>query len=294
MNLGEFKKRIFLAIDEYDDGNSTWHTDDDDLINRFSSAFNEALRFVFYGKSEKQKWNIYQESMLNLVENTKEVYTHYNDAISFTVDEAKAYYFEVCDAATVTISDSTGVIKTITNPAVTDGEQMFNAYKGKIDAGGPVTISFEGEFFYRFRNVALYNINFSSEENIPVYSAWCEHPIPPNMYQVINVRYMDGIEDGYCDYKIEGNKILLPQGLLGRFEVESNFFPDEVTDETDNDTEISIPKDCIYPVIAKTAAILTQEGSEYSEHVADSEQYMQMLDDSRTKSRIRVIARCDF
>ena len=114
------------------------------------------------------------------------------------------------------------------------------------------------------------------------------------MYQIIRVYHDTDEGKKLCDYKVEGGKLKLPVDLTGRFEIESNFFPNLINDETDNEAEIDIPIDCIYPVISKCAAILTQEGSEYSEHLADAEQYMQMLDDSRSRSRVSVKKTIDF
>ena len=299
MILKEFKKNIFKKIDEYSEV-EPWFTDDEDLQAKFTDAFNEAVRFVFYGKSNKKIWNIFQEPDLNLFKNEQHVYTHHKDDIVIENEEATAYYFEVCDAATILIQTKINGewqgeedAKIISNLPVTDNETVFNQYRGAVNGAG-IRITFKGSYYYKFRNIALYSEKFSSVENIPPYSLWAQHDIPKNMYQIIRV-YHD-TEEGkeLCEYKVEGGKLKLPVDKIGRFEIESNFFPDMISEETDNETEIDIPIDCIYPVVSKCAAILTQEGSEYSEHVADSEQYMQMLDDSRSRSRVSVKKQVEF
>lgn len=299
MILREFKKNIFKKIDEYSDA-EPWFTDDEDLQAKFTDAFNEAVRFVFYGKSNKKSWNVFQETDLNLFKNERQVYTHHSDDIVIENEEASSYYFEVCDAATILIQTKADGewqneedAKIISNLPVTNNERVFNQYKGIVGGVG-IRLTFKGSYYYKFRNIALYKENFSNAENIPQYSLWAEHDIPKNMYQIIRVYHETENGKNLCEYKVEGGKLKLPIEMTGRFEIESNFFPDMISDETSNDTEIDIPIDCIYPVVSKCAAILTQEGSEYSEHVADLEQYMQMLDDSRSKSRVSVKKQIEF
>lgn len=295
MQLGEFKKSVFLKIDEYVN-TEPWFTDDEDLRDKFATAFNEAVRFVFYGKSDKRVWSVFQDKSLNLFENEKECYTSCGSDIVIENEEAKAYYFEVLGKARIRVYTKENGLwseepRVIENPEVKEGESFFCPYRGQGDC---VRIVFEGGTYYKFKNIALYGVKFSSDGNVPGYSLWAQHDIPKNMYQIMRVYRCTDSGRELCEFKVEGGKLCLPAGTEGRFEVESNFFPDMIEESTPNDTEIDVPVDCVYPVVSKCAAILTQEGSEYSEHVADAEQYMQMLDDSRSKSRVRVKRTVEF
>ena len=99
---------------------------------------------------------------------------------------------------------------------------------------------------------------------------------------------MDGDRKN-VSYYTEDYKLYLPE-VEGTIYLVSKFFPDPVTDETEDDYVIDIPVDTEWIVVAKAGAILQQEG-EYEDLVADEEQYMQMLEGDRGRSGAPKIVR---
>ena len=71
ITYGELKKRILLKIDEYEAG-AEQMTEDEDIIIKMPEAVNEAVRFVFYGKSHNKTWKVEQGTPINALEPKKD------------------------------------------------------------------------------------------------------------------------------------------------------------------------------------------------------------------------------
>jgi len=281
MTYGDLKKAVLLKIDEYD-GSLAQMTDDEDTLNKLPLAINEAIRFAFYGKQVKEKWHVHQGESFNALPEDKRELEHRSDPEFVHASNICGYYFEVDGDCTYNVtSDADG------NNSVIGGEKTISAngrtvaVKGSFSKFTDIYIFFKGEYYYRIHNVCLYNVRFH-EDNVPNYSGYSIHDIPDGLYKVEYVYKCDDKEKKPVQFKVKGDKLYLPEEE-GYYEIESTFFPNLVTADTDNDYNINIPKDIEYIVISKACAFLTQEG-EYEEFISDSEQGMQMLDTDRGHS----------
>ena len=282
MTYGEYKKYILMKLDEYS-GDLAEMTDDSELAEKLPYAINEAMRFVFYGKNITRLWHFVQGESFNAVK-PQCVTEHRNEDIEFSTDDAYGYYFEVDDKAEVKIFVNGNYTQTIVYEPK-DDYPMFVSKKG-LTGGGSLKLVFTGDTYYRIKNVCLYNVRFSSEARIPNYSEWCEHEIPKGLYKVNRVFRMleSGVKE-YIPFEIMGRKLLLPSYESGCFIAESTFFPEMVSKDTPNDTEIDVPVDVEYVIITKACALLSQD-ADYAEFVADAEQGMMMLEQGFGKSGI--------
>lgn len=285
MKYGEYKKIVYQKIDEYESTNTTDYTDDEDLQARFPHAFNEATRFVFYGKNIKRTWHVYQGKPFNQLTETED--EHRNEDVVFTANGAYAYYFEIDGTADIYVYAGENIIDEIHHVA-TDKTRTFVAYKGKGGDGNMMKIVFSGDYYYRINNVCLYNANFENNDRIPDYSGSNEHEIPYGLYQIERVYRIDGGKT-LVPFAIRNNKLVIPEDE-GVYEIESTFFPDKVTEKTSNETEIDIPIDTEFVVINKICSLLSGD-AEYSEFVSDTEQGMQMLENRRSKPTVIVRTR---
>lgn len=272
MKYGEIKKNILLKLDEYDNTIPEM-TDDEDLVIKLPYAINEAINFAFYGKSLKRSWTVSQGEPFNILNETSG--EHRTETIVFSASNgAYGYYFEIDDTATITLANDDTILETI-NHVNNEPFRKYTAYKGIIGDGGSLKILFNGDYYYKIRNVCIYNVLFSNVEKIPDYNGYYEHEIPKGLYKVEDVYLIDDKKTP-VEFKTSGNKLYLPD-KKGEFEIISSFFPVSVDSNTDDDFEVEMPKDVEYIVISKACAFLSQDG-EYSEFIADSEQGMQMLD----------------
>lgn len=299
ITYGELKKRILLKIDEYEADIEGW-TDDEDIINKMPEAVNEAVRYVFYGKSHNKEWEVFQGTSINALEKDKNA-PHYKplfgehrtDDIVYEAGGVCGYFFEVDDTATVTIeteSDGTWSEFTTINHLNLQPFSGMVAYKGKIsDTPVHARIIFSGSYYYNYRNVCLHNVAFETDEKVPEYTGFRQHDIPKNLYQIVEAyRVVDG-ERKNVAYYTEDYKLYLPDDE-GIIYLVSTFFPDPVDGETPDDYVIDIPIDNEWIVVAKASAILTMDG-EAAEFINDEQQYMQMLEGDRGRSRAPKIVR---
>lgn len=290
----ELKKRILLKIDEYE-ADVDQMTEDEDIIVKMPDAVNEAIRFVFYGKSQLKTWNVEQGASFNALESnpsdpdTQKLSGEHRlsgegGKIEFVADNACCYYFEVDDSAQVDISvydpdqDVWSVLKTESYI----NEQPFSefkSFKGRLNTTGThvtAKLTFYGDYYYRYRNVCLHNVAYDSDDKVPDYTGFRQHDIPKNLYRITQAyRVADG-EKKNVSFYTEGNKLYLPD-VQGVIYLVSKFFPDPVSEETTDDYVIDIPIETEWTVVAKAAAILQSEG-EYEDLIGDEEQYMQMID----------------
>lgn len=308
ITYGELKKRILLKIDEYD--LEMGGTDDEDIIAKMPHAVNEAIRFVFYGKSHNKTWEVKQGTPINALEEyDQKLYGEhrFEDAV-FEADNVYCYYFEVDDNATVTVYTKVSgewVPFEVIEHTNENIYSEYKAYKGLVgvntvvdpETGEETTtvtpqsvrIVFSGDFYYKYRNVCLHNVAYKTKDKIPAYTGFHEHEIPKNLYQIVNAyRVKDGKRYN-VDYYTEDYKLYLPN-IKGTIYLVSKFFPDAVTDETEDDYKIDIPIDTEWIVVNKASALLTMEG-EYAEFLADEEQGMQMLEGDRGRSGCAKIVR---
>jgi len=299
ITYGELKKRILLKIDEFE-ADAEGMTDDEDIIARMPDVVNEAIRFVFYGKSHNQTWEVMQGTSINalepkLPEDKKLFGEHRTEDIVYEADAVCGYYFEVDDTATVTIetydaeNEEWVTYKTIDYQNLQPFSEMV-AYKGKIsDTPVHARITFSGSYFYNYRNVCLHNVAFETDEKIPDYTGFRQHQIPKNLYQIVECYRIVNGDRKNVSYYTEDYKLYLPD-VEGVIYIVSKFFPDPITDSTSDDYVIDIPIDTEFIVANKAAAILMMEG-EYAEFIADEEQGMQMLEADRGRSAAPKVVR---
>lgn len=297
ITYGELKKRILKKIDEYEADVEGW-TDDEDIINRMPDAVNEAVRYVFYGKSHNKEWEVEQGTSINALEpklpEDKKLYgEHRTSDIVYEADEVYCYSFDVDDTATVTVevldNDIWSVVETIdyTNE---QPYSEFKNFKGKIsDTPVHARIVFSGAYYYHYRNVCLHNVCYATEDKVPCYTGYRQHDIPKNLYQIVECYRVVNGDRKNVSYYTEDYKLYLPE-VEGIIHLVSKFFPDPVDDDTPDDYVIDIPIDNEWIVVAKASAIMTMEG-EATEFINDEQQYMQMLEGDRGRSNAPKVVR---
>lgn len=296
ITYGELKKRILLKIDEYE-ADAEEMTTDEDIIARMPDVVNESIRFVFYGKSDNQTWNVMQGTSINALEKkeTDPDYKplfgeHRNTDVVYEADDVYDFFFEVDDTATVTVdtyNEEDDEWITIHTFEYTNEQPFseFKQFKGRMSDDGTAVrarITFSGAYFYKYRNVCLHNVAFETDEKVPEYSGFRQHNIPKNLYQIVEAYMVVDGEKKNISYYTKGSKLYLPD-VEGTIHLTSKFFPDPVTADTEDDYVIDIPIDNEWIVVNKASQIFMLEG-DAAEFLAEEEQAYQMLEGDRGRS----------
>jgi hypothetical protein len=101
----------------------------------------------------------------------------------------KAYHFETDGVGTIYIEDYTTRWNTLATISATDSNG-FTTYKGLVTptvGASQTRIRFGGSFFYRMRNIALFNYAFFSALKIPNYSYWVKVDLPDELSYIEDV-----------------------------------------------------------------------------------------------------------
>lgn len=245
MNWGEIKlaalKKIDPAITSLTPTRNT-----KDYLNAIIPAANRGLfDLSTAGKYIVKEFCINIPENTNLLSGTQKTMQHINTDISYEAAGAKAYYFETTGPARVDIY----LDETLALSKEIEARSAFEVMKGIIPNTEEKTakIVFSGAYPYQFRNVALYNIIFQSDEAV-----WDASPIRridlrdvlQDFYKLVTTDVVfekDGEYLKFKDYEWEGDSTLILDGLKqGNYKIHYFAYPKEITSETEDDYELEL------------------------------------------------------
>jgi len=230
-------------LDEYnedgiviaDDEVSTLETN---LIRYINMAYQESYSSSRYFK----EFNILNDRITNLLGDLTnfEIQQFTGDEINYPnngVVGAKAYFFTADNDFSVRIEENNGVgwnaLITLTETPTT-----LTDYKGIItptDPSYPIRIVFSGTTFYRYQNVALYDILFKVDD-IPDYKPWVRVDMPDDYVELEEViaEYPVRQYEKSSTYKWEAHKTLVVNYFYdGSIKVIYKPRPDTLVNDTD-------------------------------------------------------------
>lgn len=186
-------------------------------------------------------------SVLPSMTDSLKLYQHTDTDIEFSTS-GKAYYFEVVGTATIKIMLGSDVVETIENTE----KGSFTVYKAKVENPDnlELKIIFTGEYPYQFRNIAIYDVNFESNEDV-----WDYNPekrmdmkeIASDFYKLLKTEvikesgYLDTLYEVTQDYRWEGDSVLILSGFEpAMYRVHYYAYPAQLTAETDDEYELEL------------------------------------------------------
>ena len=245
MNWGEIKlaalRKIDPAIPSLTPTRNT-----KDYLNAIIPAANRGLfDLSTAGKYIVKEFCINIPENTNLLSGTQKTMQHINTDIGYEAKGAKAYYFETTGPAKVDIY----LDETLVQSKEIEAHSAFEVMKGIIPNTEEKTakIVFSGDYPYQFRNVALYNITFQSDEDV-----WDASPIRrinlrdalQDFYKLVTtdvVYEKDGEYLKFKDYDWEGDSTLILDGLKqGNYKIHYFAYPKEITSQTEDDYELEL------------------------------------------------------
>ena len=161
----------------------------------------------------------------------------------FSAEGAFSYFFEFTGKGTLTVEcgENTETIEL-------DSKHTYTEYRGLLP-GGKVTLKFSCRYPSRVKNIALYEAEFETEDEVPEYADKVRYnlkEIAPDFYQLgDNQIYFEGdSERGYIQtskyYKESDNVLVLGREDAGSYTVYYRAYPEEITAATLDTYELPI------------------------------------------------------
>lgn len=233
-----------------------------DYVASMPGAANEGLQLLATaGKFIIKQINIAHNPIPNLIAGGEHIYSVIRGETEFQTDGARSFYFEVFARGELTYTITVGdeVISTEALSPNFGYEEVRGLISNADDAN--VKVTFESDYPYAIKNIALYAADFVSANDVPTYAEKVRY----NLKEMVNDFYALATEDLYyegdadvtryirtSDYFQEANKVLvLDRDTPGNFRVYYKAYPQKITQYTSDDEELAIddevaPLLCLY------------------------------------------------
>lgn len=218
---------------------------------------NEALQLLSTaGKYITKSIDITQNPITNILPNAllmMNIYQHVKTDVSYSAIGATSYYFEVDSTATILIKVDGATVETISNTV----KGKFTAYKGFISNPNSKTVEivFSGSYSYNYRNIALYDTPFETVDDIWEYVSEKRYNMKTLVTDFYKLESSDLVyQAGFnvtryektADYYWEGDSVLVLNGLKrGAWKVHYYAYPQQITKDTANDTELALDPEVV-------------------------------------------------
>lgn len=171
---------------------------------------------------------------------------HNSQDITIEGAGARAFYCEVSGPAVIKIYAGENLVLT----KETSRKAGFEEVKAVIpnEEKHPVKIVFTGSKPYLFRNVAMYDMTFDSDEEVWAYTKnrrFDMKELADDFFllatQDVVIETADESYKKYIDYSWEGDSTLILPGLTQAvYKVHYYAYPPVITEETENETELAL------------------------------------------------------
>ena len=185
----------------------------------------------------------------NLITDSEAMKIHSVGNKEFTADGAHSYFFEFSGKGTLTIS----VGGTIVDEIAIDSKNTYTEYRGLIEnSNDTVALIFSCTYPSTVKNIALYEAQFESEEEIPEYANKVRYYLKDmctDFYQLgDNQIFYEGIlGSGYIQtskyYRESDNVLVLNRNEPGSYTVYYRAYPPEITEATLDDYELPLDRE---------------------------------------------------
>lgn len=250
---GDIKLQTLQKMFATNNGSTTIPTDNStrEYISAMPGACNEALQMLATaGKFIIKSIDIAHIPIRNLLPNGEKIQSVESGKIEYQAEGAKSVYYELKGKGILTISIGEYVITEEFNTLeVGNG---FVPFKRLIpnEENKTVKIRFESIYPMATKNFAMYGALFETEDDIPPYSEYIRYDLPSlaDDYYMVDLEHViyEGDADisrykATSDFFQEGFKVmLLPRDLPGNYKVYYKAYPQRLTNDTSDDTEMTL------------------------------------------------------
>ena len=219
-----------------------------DYLAGMPYAANEGLqRLLTAGKFLTKSISLNHMPAKNLVPEQTAIKLNDGKSFTFTADGVKSFYFQYSGIGTVTIER-----ENLTTTMPLDSYGKFTEYKGNYDndANETVTITFQSDYPATVKNIALYDTYFPEDSLVPEYGKYVKYDLKTlasDFYNLFDnsISYEDGnVYLNTTDYYRESDHILiLPSNKPGSYTIWYHAYPEQITEETEDDYVLPIDPD---------------------------------------------------
>lgn len=235
-----------------------------EYVNAMPAACNEALQLLSTaGKFIIKEFEYVNYPFDNLLgKDTFKTYSIINDTMSFSADGALSYYFKImgkplsCKLYVGTHEVKDFYPEVIDEDAEEINYKVFTTFKGNItyptleeDEDSTVSLIIQAKTPVNVNNVCFYGCEFESAEEVPQYEEYIRIPLSKvldDFYQLAPAElYSLGVNgNDYIvadDYFQEADKtLIIPRNKPGIYYIHYRAYPQYITLETPDDTELAL------------------------------------------------------
>lgn len=239
MQYGEAKKKVLDLLDETFTSSSALT----DYIPKMPGYFDAAQKEAALVKPIRKSYVIAQKNPTNLLGKESlflSLQEHSKEDVIYECIGANSYYFEVDDIATIYIEEMDGTTWGVVEE-INHEESTPKTYKGIFETstdGIKTRIRFSGDYYYTFRNVAMWDRPFSSVDKIPNFGEFSYYQMPQDFYKIEKITKDGNIVNGYY---WENPKLLrLNYYDNGEYLVQYQAYPTSIDEDTPDEYEFEV------------------------------------------------------
>lgn len=223
-----------------------------EFVSAMPGACNEALQLLATaGKFIIKSLDIAHIPVRNLVSNGDKIQSTEGGSISYEGDGARSFYYELKGKGTMTlvIGDREPIVELFDTLSDSQGFVPFkriipNPEKAKV------SVTFESEYPMALKNVAFYSAKYEFVDQIPPYSEYIRYDLTKMVddYYMVDLEHIiyEGDADisrytATSDFFQEGFKVMvLHRDIPGNYKIYYKAYPQQITNETGDDVELSL------------------------------------------------------
>jgi hypothetical protein len=219
-----------------------------DYLAGMPYAANEGLqRLLTAGKFLTKSISLNHMPAKNLIPEATAIALNDGSKFTFTADGVRSFYFQYSGIGTVTIER-----ENLTTTMSLDSYGKYTEFKGNYDndANEKTTITFQSDYPASVKNIALYDTYFPTDDAVPEYGRYIKYDLKalaPDFYNLFDnsINYEDGsVYLNTTDYYRESDHILiLPSNKPGSYTIWYHAYPEQITEETEDDYVLPIDPD---------------------------------------------------
>lgn len=279
ITLSEMKERILKVMNEYSiNGELVASTDENrmDYDLRMNSLIDMHQRKMATSALKAKKilksYTFTQYSPENKISGDRFDITRYEgNTLYFNGGiNPKSYTIQVDGSCTITVEQSADAETYTTVEATTVTITTFGTFESVCGNISPtedyyVRIKVAGTYHFNVRGVALYDVTYPSDDDVPDYEAYRKISMPSDFYQfrnlVLNGQTVRGEEYGVLTrFGVEGrNYLYLPWDMRGEIRVHYYAYPTVIDDDTLESATLDVDDEVIDVIVYGVALDLIDD-----------------------------------
>lgn len=219
-----------------------------DYLAAMPAVANEALQLLSTaGKFIVKSIDIAHNPMKNLISDGQKIQSQERGTMSYEADGARSLFFEAYGVGSYSVKIDDVVVS-----GEIDSKQGYSAFRKLIPNTDDkkAVLEFTSTYPLAVKNVALYSADFASDEEVQTFSEKVRYDLRElaNDFYLLDSDniYFEGDENTFryiqtTDFFQEGNKVLvLDRDIPGNYRIYYKAYPQKITDNTVDETELSI------------------------------------------------------